>query len=405
MEVIIKSVVVEKIANNLQTSKWKIDFFIILISTILSLKGKVNFRNMSRYSNLDEKSFSRNYRKQLDFKSANIDCIDYCFGNQPDRKLIAAMDCSFIPKSGKKTSGLDYFYSGCASRTLKGLEISGIAIVDVDSRECLSLDVKQTPASSKTEEKNENRMDFYHNQLESCMPEFLRLGVRHVALDGAYAKKNFVTKTRKTGIEIISKLRRDCRLKYIYQGAPTGKKGRPKEFDGAVKFTDLSRFKHVGKTSDGDKIYEAIVYSVSLKCKIKLALIEKENIGKKSFVILFSTDLNLPAMDIYKYYAARFQIEFIFRDAKQNTGLCDCQSTNQDSLNFHFNASLTALNCARAEHYKKNENKPFSIESIKRANYNDMFLNLILSKLDLKHNLIKNEKIYQQLVNFGVIAA
>jgi len=405
LEVIIKSVVVEKIANNLQTSKWKKDFFVILISTILCLKGKVNFRNMSRYSSLDEKSFSRNYRKQLDFKAANIDCIDYCFGGQPNRKLIAAMDCSFIPKSGKKTHGLDYFYSGCASRTLKGLEISCIAIVDVDSRECLSLDVKQTPASSKTEEKIESRMDFYHKQLESCMFELQQLGVGHIALDGAYAKLNFVAKTKNLGINVISKLRRDCRLKYLYKGMPTGKKGRPKEYDGAVKFTDLSRFRHVGVTSDGDKVYEAIVYSVSLKCKINLALIAKENNGKKSFVILFSTDLNLGAMDIYKCYAARFQIEFIFRDAKQNTGLCDCQSTKSSALNFHFNASLTALNCARAEHYKKTEKKPFSIESIRRANYNDLFLNLIFSKLDPKHNLTKNEKLYQQLVNFGVIVA
>jgi hypothetical protein len=34
------------------------------------------------------------------------------------------MDCSFIPKSGKQTPGLDWFYNGSASRTERGLEIS-----------------------------------------------------------------------------------------------------------------------------------------------------------------------------------------------------------------------------------------------------------------------------------------
>ena len=172
-----------------------------------------------------------------------------------------------------------------------------------------------------------------------------------------------------------------------------------------VNFSDLTRFSKVQAALEEDDIYETIVYSVSLKCKIKLALIVRENGKKKSFVILFSTDLSLTALEIYKYYAARFQIEFIFRDAKQNTGLCDCQSTNAKALNFHFNASLVALNCARTEHYKKEQNKPFSIESIKRENYNELYLNLIISKLGLKPDLIKNEQLYQELIAFGTIAA
>jgi hypothetical protein len=50
-----------------------------------------------------------------------------------------------------------------------------------------------------------------------------------------------------------------------------------------------------------------------------------------------------------EYYKSRFQIEFIFRDAKQFTGLCDCQSRQQKALDFHFNTSLAALNIAKLE--------------------------------------------------------
>jgi len=389
----------------LQTSKWKKEFLIILISTILSLKGKVNFRNLSRYSTLDEKSFSRNFRKQIDFKAVNMTCIEYWIETQLNSNLIAAMDCSFIPKSGKKTPGLDYYYSGCANRTLKGLEISAIAVVDTESRECLSLDVRQTPADNSTEDSEESRMELYYKQLKDCVPQLQKLKIHHLAVDGAYAKHDFVNKTTKLGINIISKLRRDCRLKHLYQGVKTGKRGRPRQFGDIVKFSDLSSFSQTGKTPEGYEIYEIIVYSVSLKCKVKLALIVRNNGKEKSFVILFSTDLTLSAMEIHKYYAARFQIEFIFRDAKQNTGLCDCQSTNARALNFHFNASLIALNCARAEHYKKDNNTPFSIESIKRANYNNLYLNIIISKLELKPDLIKNDALYQELIGFGIIAA
>ena len=61
----------------------------------------------------------------------------------------------------------------------------------------------------------------------------------------------------------------------------------------------------------------------------------------------YSTDIHLPSEQIVEYYQARFQIEFIFRDAKQFTGLFDCQARHLPRLDFHFNASLIALNLAK----------------------------------------------------------
>ncbi|RIZ71087.1 MAG: hypothetical protein D0528_00300 [Methylococcales bacterium] len=60
-------------------------------------------------------------------------------------------------------------------------------------------------------------------------------------------------------------------------------------------------------------------------------------------------DIYLDHLDILRYYKARFQIEFVFHNAKQYTGLCDCQATSEAKLNFHFNASLAALNLLRLE--------------------------------------------------------
>ena len=47
---------------------------------------------------------------------------------------IVAFDPTFIPKSGKQTYGLDYFWNGCHSRAEKGLEISSVAIVDIQQK-------------------------------------------------------------------------------------------------------------------------------------------------------------------------------------------------------------------------------------------------------------------------------
>ncbi len=66
---------------------------------------------------------------------------------EPQSQTILAVDCSFIPKSGKQTYGLDYFYNGSAAKTEKGLEISAMAVVDVTNNISYNLSVQQTPAT------------------------------------------------------------------------------------------------------------------------------------------------------------------------------------------------------------------------------------------------------------------
>ena len=116
----------------------------------------------------------------------------------------------------------------------------------------------------------------------------------------------------------------------------------------------------------------------------------------------FPTDVDLDAWTIIAYYRLRFGIEFIFRDAKQYTGLTHCQSRQRQRLRFHFNASLTALNIARIE---QAEAKVFSIASRKRLGYNEMFLDRIIANLDLEPELVLNHPAYDQLRSYGAIAA
>ena len=64
----------------------------------------------------------------------------------------------------------------------------------------------------------------------------------------------------------------------------------------------------------------------------------------------FSTDLSMTAQQVFIYYRSRFQIEFIYRDAKQHTGLNHCQGRSKQALNFHWNAALTTVNLAKIQH-------------------------------------------------------
>jgi hypothetical protein len=48
-------------------SKPQYTFLIALFTTLMYLPGKANFRNLSRYSDLHEKTYSRNFRKSFNF--------------------------------------------------------------------------------------------------------------------------------------------------------------------------------------------------------------------------------------------------------------------------------------------------------------------------------------------------
>jgi len=124
------------------------------------------------------------------------------------------------------------------------------------------------------------------------------------------------------------------------------------------------------------------------------------------YALLFSTDIELDPIQLYKAYRARFQIEFIFRDAKQFTGLTECQARDAQKIDFHFNASLTALNIAKWEQYQQRDSREpfvFSMASYKRRKLNQHLLERFIHNLDLDETLIKNHPNYQSLCDYGLI--
>ena len=102
--------------------------------------------------------------------------------------------------------------------------------------------------------------------------------------------------------------------------------------------------------------------------KRNLHLVVVRHLPTGGYALLFSTDVSLSAKTIYRYYKARFQIEFLFRDAKQFTGLSDCQARSAGKLRFHFNASLSAVSFAKLEARQSSDRPqaPFSMASLKR---------------------------------------
>jgi len=362
-----------------------------IVITILSANGKMNFRNLGRYSNYHEKTISRNFKtSEVKFPNLNEDVVK----NVSIEESIMAVDCSFIKKSGKNTYGLGKFWDGKNSKSETGLEISALALIDVKDNTAYALDVKQTPPTSE-----KSRVDFYGKQVTDNKDIFFE--TRHVVGDGYYAKVKFVNAVIASGRDFVGKLRKDADLKYYYYGPRTGKRGKPKTYAGKV---DLSKpeFDYVCDLEDGYKLYTKTVYSIRMKRKIKLAY--KTN-GKSNH-LYFSTDIELLPEKINLYYEKRYQIEFLFRDAKHHLGLEDCMSTDENALAFHFNICMTTLNFAKVDDkMNRTERNPFSIINYKRRLHNEKLLKLFIGKFDLDPNFAINQNEYLELLNFGTISA
>ena len=365
--------------------------------------GKVNFANLSRYSDLNERTYRRQYQQEFEFAAFNRVLAQGASSDGAEQ--LGVMDCSFVAKSGKATFGLDSFWNGCASRVETGLEVSVVGVVDVETQQCYALSAQQTYAQSSLPEFS--RMEQYLYHLD-CVRPHLPPPVRFLAVDGAYAKAGFVSGVVALKLQVISKLRCDANLWFLYTGVQK-RRGRPRKYEGKVDLTDLSRLTLVETVQPDVALYTAVVWHISLKRTIRVVyLLDRRHATRVRTCLLFSTDIEQDPMQIYHYYKLRFQIEFVFRDAKQFTGLEDCQARDAQKLEFHFNASLTALDLAKLEAIQQHSaSQPFvfSMASVKRRALNQHLLERFIANLDLEPSRIKSHPNYSNLCDYGIIAA
>ena len=185
--------------------------------------------------------------------------------------------------------------------------------------------------------------------------------------------------------------------------APRPGPGRPKTYDGKVRWADLSRFERAETSDEGLVLYSQVVNHVQFKRHLRVVKVIDTHSNRSA--LLFSTALDLCAITIYRYYKARFQLEFLFRDAKQFTGLGDCQARSKAKLQFHFDASLTAVTMAKLEvrQQQDGQDAPFSMTNVKRRYFNMHLIERILTTLANGATLAKSSPAYERLCNYGTI--
>ena len=172
-------------------------------------------------------------------------------------------------------------------------------------------------------------------------------------------------------------------------------------------------FSICGKGSTDEWIaFTAIVNIPSWKRSVRVVIIQHlDEEGKiKSHRIFFSTDTKLAGEMILLMYPARFQQEFLFRDAKQDLGLEHCQAYSAEKIDFHVNASLTVESLAKSAHHLLEDNSvrvkkellgSFSIADVKTEYVNEHRALRILSMCKVDLNLPIIRKMMPAIREFG----
>ena len=263
-------------------NKRRKDFLVETLALLLSIKGRINFLQLSRYGNFKEQRYRQQFEKQFDFLEFNKQLVLSSGGG----KYAIAFDPSYINKSGKSTPGLGYFWSGVAGHSKWGLEIAGIAAIDLENHTAHHLDAVQTFVNNN---KDITLTDWYASII-TARKDHLREISSIIVADAWFSKKKFVDAIILMQMNFISRFRNDADLLYLFTGEQSKGRGRPKKYNGKVIHTNIDKdyFQLVEK-NDKAEIYCAQVYSKSLKRIIKLVhVIYQNKKGKKTPKLYFS---------------------------------------------------------------------------------------------------------------------
>jgi hypothetical protein len=377
-------------------------FILHVMELWLAMNCRYVFTNMQRWGARTEKSYRQMFSTLFDWFGFNYALVQrHC-----SKELIAVFDPSYISKSGKRTYGIGTFWSGASSKALKGLEVGCLAFIDVANATAMPAIVEQTPSPKALKENGKTLIHHYVSIIEKYIDK-IKVLTSYLVVDGYFMKQEFIKPLLKKGLHLITKVRKDANLKYLYKGKQKGGKGRPKLYDGKVNIHAIDKRKIKCCYKDEDKhLYVAVLYCVQLKMSVLAAFIYYTN--RQLPEIIIATDTTMDAISMCRYYSLRFQIEFLIRDAKQYTGLQHCQARSERKLFTHFNLAMSTVAVAKAAYYlslPKQKRGSFSMADIKMKHMNELITNQIFQNLEINLNDEKIIPLYHQCLSFGRLRA
>ncbi len=305
----------------------------------------------------------------------------YC----PDDVYLVAGDEVIVTKAGKKTYGLDRFFSSLYGKPVPGLSFFTLSLVSVQKRRSFPMRVEQGVRSeaekavskakaaakkpkSPREKRRPGRPKGSPNKTKTTVtltPELVRikamleallhliaqvLSVTYLVLDGHFGNHNALHMAQQCNMHLISKLRCDAALYFPYTGPYAGR-GPRRKYGRKVDYDHIPVPYLKETTVEGHietRLYQAHLLHKEFAQPLNVVIITKTNLRTqaRAHVLLFTSDLELACAPLVDYYGLRFQIEFNFRDAKQYWGLEDFMNVTPTGVTNAAHLSLFMVNVA-----------------------------------------------------------
>ena len=418
-----------------------------IVQAMLSMTGRMTMLGISRWAGK-----GGSYRTVQRFFNAVIPWpqVFSKFFEQhlcdPQGEYFLVGDECIVTKSGNATHGLDYFFSGLLNKVVKSLAIFTLSLVSVEQRHAYPLQVEQVvrteaekvaakarkrkrqvkkkSASRKKPGRPKGSKNRDKTQVE-LTPELLRIQamvkkqvvmlknlitVRHLALDGHFGNNNALQMVLQCGLHLISKLRCDSALYFVYEG-PQKSRGPRIRYGKKIDYYNIPEKHLVEKSTEDDIItciYQAQMLHRDFSQLLNVVIITKTNLKTGAFanVNLFSSDLELSHEKIIDYYSLRFQIEFNFRDAKQYWGLEDFMNIKEIPLTNALSLSLFMVSLSQVLLRDFRQTHPHSGTLDLKAYFRAaIYFQETIKMLPQKPEPILLEQIFGQVASLGCIHA
>jgi len=415
----------------------------IIIHAILTMRGRITMKGLSRWSEKggSYSTINRFFHSEIDWLTINWLLIK-------DKLITLGIfllvgDEVVITKDGKETFGVDRFFSSIQNQVVPSISFLTVSIVSVSLRKAFTMlnvqivkenkegcikdkskcaknkksakKSKRTPGRPKGS-KNKNSKDKvklspYHLLVkESILKVLCKINkfipIAYFVFDGAFGNHNAAQMVLQTGLHLISKLRFDSALYFQFEGEQKGR-GRKKKYGKKIDYKNIQE-KYLKETTNENGI-ETNIFQMNMWHKkfvnlLNIVVIVKRDIEKKrvAHTVLFCTNLDLDYKKIVDYYSLRFQIEFVFRDAKQHWGMEDFMNVNKIAVNNFTNLSTFMVNFSYPIR-KELGDKEMSIIDLKAHFHGLKYANEALKLLPKITDVILLNKLYDKITTIGAI--
>lgn len=417
-----------------------------IVPAILAMPGRVTMLGIARWTEEggSYRTIQRFYNTVIPWTTVLWVFFRQRLLNSQDTYL-AVGDETVITKAGKKTYGLDRFFSSLHDRPVAGLAFFVLSLVSVQERRSYPIVTEQVirseedkaatqakkqakqrrdPAQPKgqpgrrTGSKNRDKTQIEWTTELRILDRLLcklsalilnLLTVTHVVLDGQFGNNNALQVVQRCGsLHLISKLRHDAALYFRYDGPYAGRGPRRKYGDKITYHAIPDHYLVQTSSEQGIRtdIYQAIALHRCFAQPLNVVIIVKTNLHTqaRAHVILFSSDLALPLDKLIDYYCLRFQIEFNFRDAKQYWGLEDFMNVNPVPVTNAVNLSFLMVNVSQRLLRDFRLNQPEAgVLDLKSFFRSQRYLAEIIKSLTEKPDAILIQRLRNQLAQLGAI--